>query len=262
MNRIDQKFQQLKANGQTGLVTYLMAGDPDGETAQKLMIAAADAGADLLEIGMPFSDPMADGPAIQEAALRALAGGADMHATLNTVRAVHAAKPDHPIILMGYTNPILQYGVEGFCADAANAGVDGLIIVDLPPEEADMIAAHAAANAIHLIYLITPTTDDARLQVILNRASGFLYYVSVAGITGTSSAAASDIQQRVDWIQSRTDIPLVVGFGIKTPQDAADMARSGCAAIVVGSALIAHIADAQAPLQACTMMTKALKEAL
>lgn len=262
MSRIDTCFQSLKKAGKTGLVTYLTAADPDIQTSEALIKAMAQSGADIIEIGMPFSDPMADGPAIQAAALRALAAGGSMRVTLDVATKARQANPDTPIILMGYSNPIFQYGVEQFCNDAKVAGVDGLIIVDLPPEESVLIAAAAAEHGLHIIYLVTPTTDTQRLQVIVSQASGFLYYVSIAGITGTASAAAADIDARVAWIKSHTDLPLVVGFGVKTPADAAAMAQSGCDAVVVGSALVAAIEQSNDPLQTCADFTKRLKEAL
>lgn len=259
MNRIDLFFDGQQG---VGLVTYLTAGDPDHDTSAALLTALAENGADMVEIGMPFSDPMADGPAIQAAALRALENDADMHQTLELAKGLRDHHADIPIILMGYANPIFQYGVAGFCSDAAQAGVDGLIIVDLPPEESDLIVGHARENNIHLIYLVTPTTTEDRLQTILKRASGFLYYVSITGITGTGSAITQDIEKRIEWLRGQTDLPISVGFGIKTPDDAASMAKTGCDAVVVGSALVEAIARADDPLKTCADMTKGLKEAL
>ena len=259
MNRIDTLFTARQG---TALVTYLTAGDPDAERSAQLLPVLAQNGADMIEIGMPFSDPMADGPAIQAAALRALEAGTTMHVTLDLAKGLRAAHEDTPIILMGYANPIFQYGVAAFCRQAGQSGVDGLIIVDLPPEESDLIAESARAEGIHLIYLITPTTDEERLQTILQQASGFLYYVSITGITGTNSAASGDIKARIDWLRGKTDLPIAVGFGVKTPQDAAEMAQTGCDAVVVGSALVSAIAASDHPLKTCAELTKGLKEAL
>jgi tryptophan synthase alpha chain len=239
--RIGRRFAALKAAGRAGLVTFITSGDPDPETSLALLQGLPKAGADIIELGMPFTDPMADGPAIQAAGLRALKGGETLARTLASVRRFRAGDADTPLVLMGYYNPVYQYGVERFAADAKAAGVDGLIIVDLPPEEAPELADPARAAGLDLIRLTAPTSDDARLPVILQGSSGFIYHVSVTGITGTRSAAVGDINQAVTRIRRHTKLPVAVGFGIKTPEQAADVARLADAA-VVGSALVATIA--------------------
>ncbi|ABC24222.1 tryptophan synthase subunit alpha [Rhodospirillum rubrum] len=241
-DRLSRRFAALKAEGRGGLVTYVMAGDPDQETALALMRGLPGAGADIIELGMPFSDPMADGPAIQAAALRALAAGMTLTGTLETLKAFRATDDDTPVVLMGYYNPIHYYGAEAFARDAALAGADGLIIVDLPPEEADELLPFLRAQGLHLIMLATPTTDEARLPAILERASGFLYYVSIAGITGTAAADAGGVAQAVARIRRKTDLPIAIGFGVSTPAQAATMARVGDAA-VVGSAIVRRLAE-------------------
>ena len=261
MNRIDQTFSRLRDREEKGLVTFLTAGDPDVQTSAQLFQGLAEGGADIIEFGMPFSDPMADGPAIQAASLRALGAGANMNTTLAIVRQFREKYQDQAAILMGYANPIFQYGVERFCQDAAQAGVDGLIIVDLPPEEVDLIQDHARTHNLHLIYLVTPTTDEARLAKILKSASGFLYYVSITGITGAAAASDEVVTQRLNWIRSQTDLPVVVGFGIKTPQDAAKMAVASDA-VVVGSALVDAVSSGSDGLETCKRMVNDLKQAL
>jgi tryptophan synthase alpha chain len=242
MSRIETRFAKLKAEGRSALVTFSMACDPDQAVSQALLDGLPAAGADLIELGMPFTDPMADGPAIQLAGGRALAAGGSLRRTLEMVQAFRKADNDTPIILMGYYNPIYAWGVERFAADAARAGVDGLIIVDLPPEEASELVPHLRGHGIDFIVLTTPTSDDARLPVVLANASGFVYYVSIAGITGTASAAQSAIDEAVARIRRHTDLPVCVGFGIKTPAQAAEVARIADGA-VVGSAIVAVLAD-------------------
>jgi tryptophan synthase alpha chain len=239
--RIGTRFAELKAAGRGGLVTFVTAGDPDFDTSLALLEGLPGAGADIIELGMPFTDPMADGPAIQAAGLRALAGGQTMARTLDLVRRFRTKDAATPIVLMGYYNPIYQYGVDRFMTDAHGAGVDGLIIVDVPPEEAREISGPANQAGLDLIRLTAPTSDDARLPVILGGSSGFIYHVSVAGITGMQSAAASDVATAVTRIRRHTDLPVAVGFGIKTPEQAADIAKLADAA-VVGSALVATVA--------------------
>jgi tryptophan synthase alpha chain len=239
--RIARRFAALKAAGRAGLVTYLTAGDPDPATSQRLFEALPAAGADLIEIGMPFSDPMADGPAIQAAGLRALRAGMTLRATLALVRRFRGRDDATPIVLMGYYNPIYRYGVPGFLADAKAAGVDGLIVVDLPPEEDDELCLPAREAGIDFIRLTAPTTDDGRLPVVLRHSSGFVYYVSIAGITGTKSASSVSIAGAVERLRRHTNLPIAVGFGIKTPSQAAEVARTADAA-VVGSALVQRIA--------------------
>ena len=240
--RIGRRFEELKREGRGGLVTFITAGDPDPETSFALLEALPRAGADIIELGMPFTDPMADGPAIQAAGLRALAGGETLVRTLALVRRFRVGDQTSPLVLMGYYNPVYRYGAERFAADAKAAGVDGLIIVDLPPEEAPELAGPVRAAGLDLIRLTAPTSDDARLPTILAGSSGFIYHVSVAGITGTRSAAIDDIRDAVTRIRRHTALPVAVGFGIKTPEQAADVARLADAA-VVGSALVSVIAS-------------------
>ena len=238
--RIERRFAALKAEGRGGLVTFLTAGDPDPETSCKIVLGLPTAGADLIELGMPFSDPMADGPAIQASSLRALKNGATLAKTLDLVRSFREQDDDTPIILMGYYNPIYIYGVEAFLSDAKAAGVDGLIIVDLPPEEDSELCIPAIDADIRWIRLATPTTDAQRLPKVLNNASGFVYYVSILGITGTASVPEEATRNAVDYLKSHTDLPVAVGFGIKTPEMAATIARTADAA-VVGSAIVERI---------------------
>ena len=238
--RIERRFAALKAEGRGGLVTFLTAGDPDLETSRKIVLGLPAAGADLIELGMPFSDPMADGPAIQASSLRALKNGATLAKTLDLVRSFREQDDDTPIILMGYYNPIYIYGVEAFLSDAKAAGVDGLIIVDLPPEEDSELCIPAIDADIRWIRLATPTTDAQRLPKVLNNASGFVYYVSILGITGTASVPEEATRNAVDNLKSHTDLPVAVGFGIKTPEMAATIARTADAA-VVGSAIVESI---------------------
>ena len=240
--RLDARFAALKAEGRGGLVTFLTAGDPDGDTGLELLKGLPAAGADIIELGMPFSDPMADGPAIQASSQRALANGMSMRKTLDQVREFRKDDDDTPIVLMGYFNPIHHYGVEAFVEDAKTAGVDGLIIVDLPPEEEAELCLPALKGGINFIYLTAPTTDDKRLPRVVENASGFVYYVSIVGITGTASAAVGDIEAAVARIRRHTDLPVAVGFGITTPEAAADVASVADAA-VVGSAIVKRIHD-------------------
>ncbi len=239
--RIERRFAALRRAGRSGLVTFTTAGDPNRDASLRILRGLPAAGADLIELGIPFSDPMADGPAIQKASQRALAAGQTLAATLSMVAEFRRGDADTPIILMGYYNPIYVYGVEPFVADASVSGVDGLIIVDLPPEEADELRIPARAAGIDLIYLTAPTTDDRRLPVVLEHAGGFVYYVSIAGITGTASASRDDVAAAVERIRRHTDLPVAVGFGIRTPEQAAAMASVADAA-VVGSALVDRLA--------------------
>jgi tryptophan synthase alpha chain len=241
VSRIEKRFATLKAEGRAGLVAYLTAGDPDVETSTRLFEGIAAAGADLIEIGMPFSDPMADGPLIQAAGMRALKGGMTLRKTLAMVKGLRAHDPDMPYVLMGYYNPIYRYGPEAFAKDAAAAGVDALIIVDLPPEEDPELDAPARQAGLDLVRLATPTSDAHRLPKIVDRASGFLYCVAIAGITGTRSAEAGAVYEAVARLRRFTNLPIVVGFGIKTPQQAADIARVADA-VVVASALVDRLA--------------------
>ncbi|MBW7852349.1 MAG: tryptophan synthase subunit alpha [Rhodospirillales bacterium] len=241
MSRIARRFAKLKAEGRAGLVTFLTAGDPDAATGRELLLGLPAAGADLIELGMPFTDPMADGPAIQLAAQRALKAGATMAGTLDQVRAFRETDADTPIILMGYYNPIYAMGPEAFVAAAAEAGVDGLIVVDLPPEEADELLTPLRRAGLDFIFLTAPTTDEARLPAVLARASGFVYYVSITGVTGTASASQEAIAGAVDRLRRQTGLPLAVGFGIRTAEQAAAVATVADAA-VVGSALVQKLA--------------------
>ena len=240
--RLDRRFRQLKAEGRGGLVTFITAGDPDAETSLAILKGLPAAGADVIEIGMPFSDPMADGPAIQASSGRALNAGMTLKKTIAQVRAFRESDNDTPVVLMGYYNPIYIYGVAAFLTDAKAAGVDGLIIVDLPPEEENELCIPALQAEINFIYLTAPTTDDARLPVVLEKASGFVYYVSITGTTGTAKAAIGDIDAAVKRIKRHTDLPVAVGFGITNADFAGEVAGVADAA-VVGSALVGVIRD-------------------
>ncbi|APH60352.1 tryptophan synthase subunit alpha [Granulibacter bethesdensis] len=241
MSRIQTRFAALKREGRGALIPFIEAGDPDAETSQTLLHGLPAAGADLIEIGVPFTDPMADGPTIQRAGRRALEAGATLAKTLAMVETFRQQDQDTPIILMGYLNPIETYGHERFCVDAAAVGVDGLIIVDLPTEEADLILPFATANGLDVIRLVAPTTDDARLPHVLNGSSGFVYYVSITGITGTVTASAEQLAQNMPRLRRVTDLPVAIGFGIRNPAQAAEAVRQGDAAIVA-SALIDTLA--------------------
>ena len=239
--RIGRRFEALKSEGRSGLVTFITAGDPELDGSREILFGLPAAGADLIELGMPFSDPMADGPAIQASSLRALKSGMTLKKTLKLVADFRARDDDTPVILMGYYNPIYVYGAEAFLADAKAAGVDGLIVVDLPPEEVDELWKPARAQGLDIVFLTAPTSDDERLPKIVKRASGFVYYVSIAGITGTKSAAVADVDEAVRRIRRHTDLPIGVGFGIRTPDQAAAIAAVADAA-VVGSALVDIVA--------------------
>ena len=242
MTRIDQTFARLKTQGRGGLVTFITAGDPDYETSLAMLKGLPAAGADIIELGMPFSDPMADGPAIQASSLRALQAGQTMKKTLSMVRDFRKEDQVTPIVLMGYYNPIYMYSVDRFTADASEAGVDGLIIVDMPPEEDEELRPAAAAKGLNFIRLATPTTDARRLPVVLANTSGFVYYVSIAGITGTAAPDVSSVGAHVERIKAHTDLPIAIGFGVKTPEQVRDMAQLA-EGVVVGSALVSAIAD-------------------
>jgi len=239
--RIERRFQALKQEDRAGLVTFLTAGDPDAETATEILKGLPAAGADLIEIGVPFSDPMADGPAIQASSLRAIKGGMTLAKVLDSVRALRTQDDDTPVILMGYYNPIYIYGVDRFLTDAKEAGVDGFIVVDLPPEEEGEFCLPVLEAGLNFIYLTAPTTDDVRLPRVVEHASGFVYFVSITGITGTKSAAATDVAGHVARIKRHTNLPVAVGFGIRTPEQAAEIARIADAA-VVGTALVEAVA--------------------
>jgi tryptophan synthase alpha chain len=235
--RIDARFAELKKQGRSAFITFLMAGDPDPVTSLDIIKALPKAGADIIEIGMPFTDPMADGPAIQAAGLRALHAGMSLKKTLALVRAFRAGDAATPLVLMGYYNPIYSYGVERFLSDAKSAGVDGLIIVDLPPEEDSELCLPALQAGLNFIRLATPTTDDRRLPAVLANTSGFVYYVSITGITGSAGADSSVVGEAVARIKRHTDLPVCVGFGIRTPQAAGAIALKADGA-VVGTALV------------------------
>ncbi|WP_439596628.1 tryptophan synthase subunit alpha [Falsiroseomonas sp.] len=237
MSRIAQKFAALKAEGRGALIPFLEAFDPDRETAMAILRGMPAAGADLIEIGVPFTDPMADGPTVQKAGQRGLKAGATVAGALGMVREFRQGDAATPVILMGYFNPILSYGVAKFCTEAAEAGVDGLIVVDVPPEEADEIAPDATANGLDLIRLVAPTTGEDRLPKVLSATTGFVYYVAITGVTGTRSASTDDLAAAIPRIRKYTDLPIAIGFGVRTPQQAGEASRIADGA-VVASALI------------------------
>jgi tryptophan synthase alpha chain len=240
--RIDRRFAQLKSQGRAGLVTFVTAGDPTYEASRDILLGLPKAGADIIEIGMPFSDPMADGPAIQAAGQRALKAGQTMIKTLQLVAEFRARDADTPIVLMGYYNPIFIYGPAKFLSDAKAAGADGLIIVDLPPEADDELCIPAKAAGLNFIRLASPTTDAKRLPAVLTNTSGFVYYVSITGITGAAAPVVSDVHAQVARIKRSTALPVAVGFGVRTAQQVRDIA-DGADAVVVGSAIVTTIAQ-------------------
>lgn len=240
--RIDRRFAALKAEGRKALVCFVTAGDPDAETFATLLAELPKAGADIIEVGMPFSDPMADGPAIQAASLRALKAGQTMGRTLKMVAEFRKTDPDTPIVLMGYYNPVYVYPAEAFLDEAAAAGVDGLIIVDVPPEADEELCLPAVRKGLNFIRLTTPTTDAKRLPTVLTNTSGFVYYVSITGITGAAAPVVNDVHSQVARIKGQTALPVVVGFGVRTGEQAAALAK-GADGVVVGSALVSAIKD-------------------
>ncbi len=241
--RIDARFQALKAEGRAGFIPYVMTGDPSRDEALEILRGLPAAGADLIELGLAFSDPMAEGPPIQRAALRGLKAGMTLRGTLDLVAAFRAGDAETPLILMGYLNPIESYGYDAFARDAAAAGVDGVIVVDCPPEEAAPLLTALQAAEVSLIRLATPTSDDERLKVLAQGASGFVYYVSVAGVTGVKEADAAAVAPAVERVRRASNMPVAVGFGVKTPERAAQIARVADA-VVVGSALVDEVAAA------------------
>ena len=243
VERLERRFAELKAEGRAGFVAYVMAGDPDATNSAAILAGLPAVGADIIELGFPFSDPMADGPSVQRAALRALSAGTTLARVLDLTRSFRAGDAATPIVLMGYLNPILTYGLARFAEEAAAAGVDGVIIVDCPPEEAAPVLAAFDKARIALIRLDTPTTDERRLPAVISRTSGFVYYVSVAGVTGVKAADAAAVAPAVQRVREASGLPVAVGFGIRTEEQAAAVARVADAA-VVGSALVEAVAEA------------------
>lgn len=248
MTRIDDKFAELRAAGKKAFVSYIMAGDPDYETSLEIVCGLPAAGVDIIELGVPFTDPMADGPTIQLAGQRALAAGMTLQRTLQLATAFRKTDNTTPIVLMGYYNPIYARGVDNFLNDAKAAGIDGLIVVDLPPEEDVELCIPAQAAGLNFIRLATPTTDDKRLPKVLQNTSGFVYYVSITGITGAAEAEATNVGPEVARIKAKTDLPVIVGFGINTPERAETIATIADGA-VVGSAIVSLIADGKTPAE-------------
>jgi tryptophan synthase alpha chain len=244
--RIDRRFAALKAEGRPALVCFVTAGDPDAKTFAEILAALPGAGADVIEVGMPFSDPMADGPAIQAASLRALQSGQTMVKTLKMVADFRKTDSDTPIVLMGYYNPVYVYPAEKFLDEAVAAGVDGLIIVDVPPEADDELCLPAVKRGLNFIRLTTPTTDAKRLPKVLTNTSGFVYYVSITGITGAAAPVVNDVHSQVARIKGATELPVVVGFGVRTGEQAAALAK-GADGVVVGSALVNAVKDSLGP---------------
>jgi tryptophan synthase alpha chain len=242
MTRIDARFAKLRAEGRKAFVAYVMAGDPDYETSLRIVKGLPGAGVDVIELGMPFTDPMADGPTIQLAGQRALEGGQTLDKTLQIARVLRETDDETPIVMMGYYNPIYSRGVDLFLRQAREAGIDGLIVVDLPPEEDAELCLPAQAAGLNFIRLATPTTDDARLPQVLRNTSGFVYYVSITGITGSAEAQAADVAPEVARIKARTDLPVIVGFGVRTPESARAIAEIADGT-VVGSAIVSLIAE-------------------
>jgi tryptophan synthase alpha chain len=262
--RIDRRFAELRAEGRAALVTFVTAGDPDPATSLAILGALPAAGADVVELGMPFTDPMADGPAIQTSSQRALKAGQTLQKTLDMVRAFRRSDDRTPLVLMGYYNPIYVYGVERFLAAAKSAGVDGLIVVDLPPEEDEELCLPALKAGLNFVRLATPTTDDKRLPAVLANTSGFVYYVSITGITGAATPDPGRVIAAVSRIKRHTDLPVAVGFGVRTPEQAAVIA-SGADGVVVGSALVSALkasldADGKATAKTVTVVANLVAE--
>jgi tryptophan synthase alpha chain len=264
MTRLDQTFQKLRLAGKKALITFTMAGDPNAQTSLSLLYDIVESGADIIEIGVPFSDPMADGPAVQAAGLRALTAGMTLNGVFEIVQQFRSKNSDTPIVFMGYINPILKFGDDKFLNKCKDVGVDGLIIVDMPPEETGSFYAKAQQNNVAIIRLIAPTSDQKRLPTILKDASGFLYYVSITGVTGTKTADADAVKKHIELIRTLTDLPIVAGFGIKTPEDAARFAAFADG-VVVGSAIVQNIEqnqDSSALSGIISAQVKALKNAV
>ena len=267
MSRLQTSFAELKEQDRAALVTFITAGDPAYDTSLAILKGLPKAGADVIELGMPFTDPMADGPAIQLANIRALDARQNLAKTLQMVREFRAEDSSTPLVLMGYYNPIHNYGVERFIAEAHESGVDGLIVVDLPPEHNNELCDPAQDAGLDFIRLTTPTTDDVRLPTVLNGSSGFVYYVSVAGVTGAGSATVDHVKEAVARLRRHSDLPISVGFGIRTPEQAAAIARIADG-VVVGSALIDQIAKAESPdhavggvLELCSQLSQGVRQA-
>jgi tryptophan synthase alpha chain len=241
MSRIEKTFNSLKEKNRTAFISFITAGDPNLDISQEIFMNLPSAGVDIIELGMPFTDPMADGKAIQHANIRALKNGQNVAKTINMVKQFRVTNHHTPVILMGYYNPVFIYGVEKFLHDATDAGIDGIIIVDLPPEEEAEFTIPAQKYPINLVRLITPTSNQERIRKITQNAGGFVYYVSVAGITGGQSANQTELKSQLDTIRTITDLPIAVGFGIKTPQDVKNTALLGADAVVVGSAIVEKI---------------------
>lgn len=248
MTRIDDTFARLRAEGKKAFVSYIMAGDPDFETSREIVLGLPGAGVDIIELGLPFTDPMADGPTIQLAGQRALANGQTLDRTLQIARDLRTRDDRTPIVLMGYYNPIHSRGVPLFLEQAKAAGIDGLIVVDLPPEEDAELCIPAQKAGLNFIRLATPTTDDRRLPTVLQNTSGFVYYVSITGITGAAAAQATDVGPEVARIKAATDLPVIVGFGIRTPESARAIAEVADGA-VVGSAIVSEVAQGRTPAE-------------
>lgn len=252
--RIDRRFAALKTEGRAALVTFVTAGDPDLETSRQILLGLPGAGADVIELGMPFSDPMADGPAIQASSLRALKAGQKMRDTLALVRELRKTDNDTPVVLMGYYNPIYVYPGEAFLDDAAAAGVDGLIVVDVPPEADDELCLPAVERGLNFIRLATPTTDAKRLPAVLKNTSGFVYYVSITGITGAAAPDINDVHQQVGRIKTATHLPVCVGFGVRTAEQASAIGKYADG-VVVGSAIVGAIEKTLGPKGEATGQT-------
>jgi tryptophan synthase alpha chain len=258
-NRIDKKFLTLKENNQKALIPFITAGDPDYKTSLDILKSLPNSGADLIELGMPFSDPMADGPTIQASSQRALKNNANMKSTLKMVKDFRENDKETPIILMGYYNPIYAYGTEKFVEDASKCGVDGLLIVDLPPEEEEELLTPCKKQAINLIHLATPTSDEARIRKITKNASGFIYYVSITGVTGNATPNLDEIEPSILKIRKESSLPIAIGFGIKTAKDVSNFAPIADA-IVVGSSIVNTISKATNSNEAVTAVEKQVSQ--